>query len=142
MRPLKQPLPESIYKSFPILLAAVLLLSACTTPLKSHPQPESFSLPPDPAAAAWEALGSNLPTMEGASWFYVQDIGPDAQRWRLALLDTATISLNAQYFIWRDDAVGSLLFERLLRTADRGVRVRLLLDDSFLAGEDQVMIAM
>ena len=142
MRQLKRHLPEPYYKPFPVLLAAALLLSACATPLKPEPQPESFALPPDLAAAQWEPLWSNLPTTETTSWFDVQDVGPDALRWRLALVDTATISLDAQYFIWRDDAVGSLLLERLLWAADRGVRVRLLLDDSFLAGEDQVLIAV
>lgn len=142
MRELRPPLPRQIHKSVLVLLAAVVLLAACATQLKPHPQPESFALPPDPAAVEWEPLRSNLPTNEVTSWFDIQAVGPDALRWRLALMDTATSSLDAQYFIWRDDAVGSLLLERLLRAADRGVRVRLLLDDSFLAGEDPVLIAV
>jgi len=60
----------------------------------------------------------------------------------LALIDTAEISIDAQYFLWLEDSVGSLLFERLLAAADRGVRVRLLLDDSFLSGEDSVVLAL
>jgi len=129
-------------KYFTLILITVLLLSACATPLKPHSQPESFSLPPDPASAAWEPLHSNLPADWATSWFAIQDIGPEALRWRLALIDTATTSIDAQYFIWKNDAVGSLLFERVLQAADRGVRVRLLIDDSFLAGEDEVMLEM
>jgi putative cardiolipin synthase len=75
------------------------------------------------------------------SWLDVQANGPDALRWRLALIDTATTSIDAQYFIWKEDAVGSLLLDRLLQVADRGVRVRMLIDESFLAGEDQVALA-
>ena len=142
MRQLSTRLPKPAYKVFPLLLAAVLLLAACATPLQPHPQPESFALPADPAAVEWEPLRNNLPTNEATSWFDIQAVGPDALRWRLALMDTAIASLDAQYFIWRDDAVGSLLLERLLRAADRGVRVRLLLDDSFLAGEDPVLVAV
>lgn len=48
---------------------------------------------------------------------------------RLALADAAQRSLDLQYYIWNKDLAGKVLFERLLRAADRGVRVRLLLDD-------------
>ena len=142
MREVEPPLHKCIHKFFPVMLAAVLLLSACATPLKPHSQPESFSLSSDPASAAWEPLHSNLPADWATSWFDIQDIGPEALRWRLALIDTATTSIDAQYFIWKNDAVGSLLLERVLQAADRGVRVRLLVDDSFLSGEDEVMLAV
>ena len=58
------------------------------------------------------------------------------------MLDSATVSIDAQYFLWLEDAVGSLLFERLIEAAERGVRVRLMVDDSFLAGEDKVLLAI
>ena len=48
---------------------------------------------------------------------------------RLALTDQAATTLDVQYFIWQDDATGLLLTSRLLAAADRGVKVRLLLDD-------------
>jgi putative cardiolipin synthase len=47
---------------------------------------------------------------------------------RLALADAAQRSLDVQYFIWKD-MTGKVLLQHLLRAADRGVRVRLLLDD-------------
>jgi len=125
-----------------VICVAVLLLSACATSLKPHPQPESLSLAADPAAAAWHPLHNNLPADRATSWFDIQAVGPEALRWRLALIDTATTSIDAQYFIWKNDAVGSLLLERVLQAADRGVRVRLLIDDSFLSGEDEVMLAV
>ena len=46
------------------------------------------------------------------------------------------------YFIWQDDETGNLLFDRLLRAADRGVRVRLLVDDIWLAANDKVIAAI
>ncbi len=127
---------------FAPLLALVMFLNACATPLKPQSLPLSFSLQRDPAAVAWQPLRSNLPGGQQTSWFDVQAIGPEALRWRLAMMDTATSTLDAQYFLWKDDAVGSLLLERLLQAADRGVRVRLLLDDSFLSGEDELMLAV
>lgn len=104
--------------------------------------PESRALTAAPASPAWEHLHRNLLAGRDSSWFDIQDVGPEVLRWRLALIDTATTSLDAQYFIWKQDAVGSLLLERLLQAADRGVRVRLLLDDSFLSGEDALILAV
>ena len=139
-------MPDKIlYSWISALLPALLstmLLSGCATPLKPEPQPESFSLTPDTLGVAWAPLLDNLPGSRDLSWFDIQDVGPEALRWRLAMLDTATTSIDAQYFIWKQDAVGSLLMERLLRAADRGVRVRLLVDDSFLSGEDEMMLAV
>ena len=47
----------------------------------------------------------------------------------MARADAAEKSLDAQYYIWHGDQVGYLLFEALWQAAERGVRVRLLLDD-------------
>ena len=132
-----------LYRWITVLLPALLgtiLLAGCATPLKPEPQPESFALTPDTPGVAWAPLLDNLPGSRDLSWFDIQDVGPEALRWRLAMLDTATTTIDAQYFIWKQDAVGSLLMERLLHAADRGVRVRLLIDDSFLSGEDEMML--
>jgi putative cardiolipin synthase len=121
-------------------LLSAMLLAGCAMPLKPEPQSESLALTPDTPGVAWAPLFDNLPGSRELSWFDIQDVGPEALRWRLAMMDTATTSIDAQYFIWKQDAVGSLLMERLLRAADRGVRVRLLIDDSFLSGEDEMML--
>ena len=136
---------KTIYKqllSLCSVLPGALLLAGCATSLKPLPQPESFALTPATPGAAWAPLLDNLPGNREHSWFDIQDVGPEALHWRLAMLDTATTSIDAQYFIWKQDAVGSLMMERLLRAADRGVRVRLLVDDSFLSGEDDMMLAV
>ncbi len=51
-------------------------------------------------------------------------------------------SLDLQYYIWHADFTGNLLHEELLRAADRGVRVRLLLDDMNIHGSDSVLAAL
>lgn len=48
---------------------------------------------------------------------------------RLALIDQAECSLDMQYYKWLDDNSGSLLMSHVIAAADRGVRVRLLIDD-------------
>ena len=57
---------------------------------------------------------------------------------RLALLRAATRSIDIQTFIWHADNSGTLLYEEILRAAERGVRVRLLLDDVNTQGLDPI----
>ena len=68
--------------------------------------------------------------------------GHDALAARALLADVADRTLDVQYYIWRADAAGILLFERLRRAADRGVRVRLLLDDNSTGGLDPLLAAL
>ncbi len=51
-------------------------------------------------------------------------------------------SLDVQYYIWRHDLTGRLLENELLAAAERGVRVRLLIDDMNVAGRDDALLAM
>ena len=66
----------------------------------------------------------------------------DAFAARVWLARAAERSLDIQYYIWRNDITGALLFEELRRAADRGVRVRLLLDDTTTAGLDATLAAL
>jgi len=131
----------------PTLLLVVLLtaatVSGCTTLAPAPPQPETTALPPattgvisDTAAEVGKGLTS------GDSAYLLLTRNDDALNWRLALTDHATTSIDAQYFIWQSDATGNLLFDRLLKAADRGVRVRLLVDDFWLAANDDVIAAI
>lgn len=60
---------------------------------------------------------------------------------RLALADRATQSIDVQYYIIRGDLTGLLLVHRLMQAADRGVRVRVLVDDVYTMGQDAVIAA-
>lgn len=55
---------------------------------------------------------------------------------RLALARHASHSLDVQYYLWHDDETGRFLARALLDAADRGVRVRMLIDDIHLAGRE------
>jgi putative cardiolipin synthase len=68
------------------------------------------------------------------SGFVALNRGELALRWRLAFADIAQRSIDVQYYLWHGDASGMLLIARLLSAADRGVRVRLLIDDTKLLG--------
>lgn len=70
-----------------------------------------------------------LADSNGQSGFYLLNSGQDAFLSRAALVESAEQSIDAQYYIWSNDVSGRYLAGRLLLAADRGVRVRLLLDD-------------
>ncbi|MGH7635233.1 MAG: phospholipase D-like domain-containing protein, partial [Gemmatimonadaceae bacterium] len=68
--------------------------------------------------------------------------GRDAFAARVLLADAAERTLDLQYYIWHADLSGTLLFGAVHRAADRGVRVRLLLDDNATAGLDATLAAL
>ncbi|MGY0503984.1 phospholipase D-like domain-containing protein [Luteimonas sp. e5] len=61
----------------------------------------------------------------------------DAFASRILLIAAAERTIDVQYYIWRDDITGNLLLRALLDAAQRGVRVRLLLDDNGTSGLDR-----
>ena len=61
---------------------------------------------------------------------------------RVALADLAEKTLDVQYFLWESDATGRILGDRLMRAADRGVRVRILIDDVNLKDRDAGIAAL
>jgi len=78
----------------------------------------------------------------GKSGVFALPEGPDAFAARVLLAGAAEHTLDVQYYIWHNDLSGKLLFEALHRAADRGVRVRLLLDDNNTAGLDGIIAAL
>ena len=68
--------------------------------------------------------------------------GREAFATRMLLAAAAERSLDVQYYIWHPDLTGSLLMEALHEAAERGVRVRLLLDDNNTQGLDTVLAAL
>lgn len=67
---------------------------------------------------------------QGTSGFEMLADGREAFVARLAMVEAAQRTLDLQYYIWRDDVVGTTFADRLLAAADRGVKVRLLLDNT------------
>ena len=61
---------------------------------------------------------------------------------RIMLTELAEKSLDLQYYIWEADATGRIFADRLIRAADRGVRVRLLVDDMNLSGSDATIASL
>lgn len=78
----------------------------------------------------------------GISGIYPLPDARDAFAARALLAQSAERTLDVQYYIWHNDMSGTLLFEALRSAADRGVRVRLLLDDNDTSGLDTLLASL
>lgn len=127
-----------------LLCLGLLALAACT---RSELRPDYPRVPstvlPVQADAPLVAYTKRVtaPHGEDSGLRLVSD-ATDALLARIALADRAKYSLDIQYYIFESDATGELLARHLLLAADRGVRVRLLLDDLHVAGNDEVLRAL
>lgn len=78
----------------------------------------------------------------GKSGAYVLEKGEEALLARAWLADHAQKSIDIQYFIWSTDNIGILAAESLLRAAERGVKVRVLVDDLLIDAPPEAMLAL
>ncbi|MBM0105440.1 phospholipase D family protein [Steroidobacter sp. S1-65] len=119
--------------------------STARRPLWRLRRPEHRPPSPLPDFSATRLLQSVSPRVRlhpGKSGIVELRDGRDAFAARALLADAAERTLDIQYYIWRNDMSGILLFDALRRAADRGVRVRLLLDDNNTAGLDPLLSAL
>ena len=118
------------------LLVLAVLLAGCAT--VSFDQPKSYSQaihnPEDTSLGEYAAL--EVEASEGLSGFYPLQEGMQALGMRLRLAEQAEKSLDLQYFLMKNDTAGAVIANALLKAADRGVRVRFLLDDIFTTVPD------
>lgn len=100
---------------------------------------ESVSRAPlETALGVYPAEGAS----EGLSGVYHLHDPLLALQVRLGLALTASRTLDLQYYLWKGDLSGTLLLHRAVEAADRGVRVRLLIDDIYHSGRDEVYAAL
>ena len=89
-----------------------------------------------------KAISPMVDAHPGFSGIYPLPNPRDAFAARALLAQAAERTLDVQYYIWRNDLSGTLLFEALRSAADRGVRVRLLLDDNETSGLDPLLASL
>jgi putative cardiolipin synthase len=123
-----------------VKLAAVFVLSGllagCAT--VSFDQPKTYSTAIVDNSDTRLGLDAAAVAMrhEGGSGFYPLNRGMDALGVRLRLAERAQKSIDLQYFLMKNDTAGAVIANALLKAADRGVRVRFLLDDVFTSVPD------
>ncbi len=121
-------------------LLVMLSLGACGGLPKTGERPSSTALKNNGRTALAAAVRPRVAAHPGQSGLRTLLDGREALAARLALADAAQRSLDVQYFIWNKDMSGKVLLEHLFRAADRGVRVRLLLDDlGVMPGDDELL---
>lgn len=117
------------------------LVSACATLPPADGVP-SHALT-DTADTALGRLAARQPPPEASgSALYLLADNLDALVARVVLAEKAERSLDLQYYIWHDDDTGRYLADAVLRAADRGVRVRVLLDDVGVGADDALLLAV
>ena len=107
--------------------------------LRRHSRPSS-AISPDYDAR----LARRFKLKDDAEYSHLRTVhdNTDAMAWRMMLIDQAEYSIDAQYYSWHLDTSGLVLIDKLIQAADRGVRVRLLLDDIHTFGLDRQIAAL
>lgn len=134
---------QALLRCLSLCVAGAALLAGCVLP----PLPErTVSRALDEGEARQTALGRALAPQvsrrPGLSGIHLLADPLDAFAARMLLAHGAERSLDVQYYIWRGDYTGTLLLNELVRAAERGVRVRLLLDDGGTGGLDRELAAL
>ena len=112
-----------------VLLVLAALVAGCASLPPLEGRTPSTAMLDTVGTTVGHAVADAAAAHPGTSGVHAIPNPLDAFAARMLLARAAERSIDAQYYIWRGDQVGNLLLEALWQAADRGVRVRLLLDD-------------
>ena len=114
-----------------LIASLVVALAACTTlpPGSDYPKATSTAFAEPQQTRLGKALAKDYAAHPGQSAFRVVPYGVEGLLLRTQLIRAAQRSLDIQYYIFAEDNTGKVLQQSILDAADRGVRVRLLIDD-------------
>ena len=127
-----------------VIVVVLLALIAVFTyqPLPKHRTDDGIATTPASDGVLAQQLSAHLKTHQQLTGIYPLNDGKDAFVARLALIEQAKYTLDVQYYIWHDDISGRLLLQYVYQAAQRGVSVRLLLDDNNTKDMDKLLLAM
>lgn len=124
------------HRNLSVILVTVLLLGGCASAPLDYPREPSAALVDTDGGSEAAKVSEWLDGKENTNGFYPLTKGFDAFGVRLGLISVAEYSIDAQYFLMSPDNAGLVFAGKLFQAADRGVRVRLLLDDIFTTVDD------
>ncbi len=114
-----------------LILCCIVSLQACSTLPQKHAVISSYTTQSDTSdtylAKLFKPIKQQHPNLTG---YHVLYNPTQALTTRLQLMERAEKTLDLQYYIWDNDKVGALALSAAARAADRGVKVRLLIDDN------------
>src|SRR6478752_5101989 len=111
-------------------------------PGRDFPRPAPMEVQNPPSPTLTQPFLPAARQHEGASGFRLYSLGIDGLLLRLELIAQAKSSLDLQYYIFHGDESGRLITEALLQAAQRGVRVRIVVDDAETAAGDEQLFAL
>ena len=121
------------------LIAALLTGCSSLPPGSDFPRKASSALAHPEETRLGRQFEQGVREHDGNSGFRIIPVGADGFLLRMQMINAAERTLDLQYFIFRGDETGKMLTASALRAADRGVRVRVLIDDGETeAGDEQV----
>ncbi len=112
-----------------LLLAALPLLAHCASAPRLEGVEASHALPPADSTRLDQMVLKRLGDEPGVSGIQLVQQNALAFAYRAGTAAAAQRSLDVQYYLWNADFTGKLLAAELMRAAERGVRVRVLIDD-------------
>ena len=121
---------------------AQVLTGCATHPRPDYPRTISTAFEDPASTRLGQFFGPAADEHPGLSGFSLLSHGREAFIVRLALADLAERSLDMQYYVWDGDTTGRIIVDRVMKAADRGVRVRLLVDDPYYKASDSVKAAL
>ena len=124
------------------LLVGALALSGCASLPPLDGRTPSTALTETADTTLGKAVRAENRDREDRSGIHALPQGKEAFAARVALARAAERSLDVQYYIWHSDITGFLLLGELWDAAERGVRVRLLVDDNGTKGLDPELAAV
>lgn len=125
-----------------IVLFGLLLFAGCSSLPRRPRETAGAPIPGPEASSLGRAVAPAITAHRGLSGVYPLKNGSDAFAARMQLAGAAERTLDVQYYIWQRDDCGKLLANQLLVAADRGVHVRLLLDDMGANTSDIHLLAL
>ncbi|HEY2807409.1 MAG TPA: phospholipase D family protein [Steroidobacteraceae bacterium] len=134
---------KSAFLLWGIAALSLFLAAGCAgVPGRDYPrrEPTGTNSPPNEALA--EPFRAEAHSRNGTSAFRLYSLGVDGLLLRLELIARANSSLDLQYYIFRGDESGKLITEALMQAAQRGVRIRLLIDDGETVRGDEQLFAL
>jgi putative cardiolipin synthase len=130
------------YARFYYLISLVCFVVSCATLPADFERPDSYALPDTGDTTFGRGVSEKVKAHPEQSGFHLLGNGLDAFVARAVLANSAERSIDVQYYLYHNDLVGRLFTDQLLKAADRGVRVRLLVDDMDMGGRDMGAVAM
>lgn len=137
-----KPIPARFGLPAALVMIVVLGVSGCGSLPENSQRKHSMAITGGEKTMLGLSLEGEKSAHPGKSGFVALGSGLDAFVARALLAHTAERSLDVQYYLYHSDLVGHLLTYKLLEAADRGVRVRVLLDDMDMGGRDATLAAL